>query len=671
MLSLATRALFILSVLAVGTESISDPCSPEAHGELNQKERSTGYTVQYPATPLCDISLQPGWYRFTSAAGGMMPEICPSRLQCGTVAPVWMNGSHPSVADGMVSRQACANFHSDASSSTAHPCCEHSVHIGVKNCGDFYVYYLQPTPTCPVAYCAEAFPQIDTDPVLSGPKVVGRSFHFSCRINYPAHDPDLAFEVLWTFDGQPDPNIPAQTLRDPAREAQLDGALLQGHLGTNVGCQIRARYMTHVNMSSPWLKSQTYWAGIREQQTHVTISEKEETKNVTLVSTIPILCDHDAVCCLTLKVDVDGPRDNVVTAHACVYELCSEDWDPARQEARVDVPITASKDQILDGDKDLMLAFEDILSSGGGPYLRAFDGFRPGNVPVDAVDADTKSCSWIADPHVHAMNLLGTFGLYKVGDYTMIENPNRHMEARTWPCNEGRATCICGVTIREKDDVIRINQCDQPFGGHHTSPTVRVASGLREGTVIRRSTDGNQITVYLPSGMEVKVEAAPTALNAYLTVPSSDAGGARGICGTFDGISGNEFTRRDGGTESECSGDLCVPERFTESWKNPPNSSLFETLPPRTDDMYVPRFCSCDKDVQGQPRINCTARGDIPRHTLKCSGCPEVQGPLPSFMDPAQAWSRRRSAGLYYVDLDQPDPAFDVQSFREAVKATG
>ena len=72
--------------------------------------------------------------------------------QCGTVVPVWLNGTHPSVADGMVSRQACANF--ETGSSVVHKCCEHSLQIGVKNCKDYYVYYLKATPSCPISYCA-------------------------------------------------------------------------------------------------------------------------------------------------------------------------------------------------------------------------------------------------------------------------------------------------------------------------------------------------------------------------------------------------------------------------------------------------------------------------------------------------------------------------------------
>ena len=66
--------------------------------------------------------------------------------QCGTLSPVWMNGTHPSVSDGIVSRQVCADTGLGS-------CCDSSLQIGVKNCVSFFVYYLYPTPACPMAYC--------------------------------------------------------------------------------------------------------------------------------------------------------------------------------------------------------------------------------------------------------------------------------------------------------------------------------------------------------------------------------------------------------------------------------------------------------------------------------------------------------------------------------------
>nr|KAG5690268.1 hypothetical protein BaRGS_018620 [Batillaria attramentaria] len=75
--------------------------------------------------------------------------------------------------------------------------------------------------------------------------------------------------------------------------------------------------------------------------------------------------------------------------------MCSTDWNPTRNEASIQVPIVAAKDHINDGNKDLLLRFETLLSSGGGPYQAAFDG---------------------------------TYNFYKVGDYTLYENPKRDLE---------------------------------------------------------------------------------------------------------------------------------------------------------------------------------------------------------------------------------------------------
>ena len=65
--------------------------------------------------------------------------------------PIWMNGTHPSSSDGTVARTACVNF-GDGSETAA--CCEHHITIGVKNCGNYFVYFLAPPQACPVAYCA-------------------------------------------------------------------------------------------------------------------------------------------------------------------------------------------------------------------------------------------------------------------------------------------------------------------------------------------------------------------------------------------------------------------------------------------------------------------------------------------------------------------------------------
>lgn len=93
----------------------------------------------------CDGSLGPGWFRFQGAAGTKLPTSCVPRYRCGTHAPGWLNGAHPKVTDGKVTRRVCFHWSSN--------CCRWSVNIQVRNCGSFYVYHPSGTPTCKLRFC--------------------------------------------------------------------------------------------------------------------------------------------------------------------------------------------------------------------------------------------------------------------------------------------------------------------------------------------------------------------------------------------------------------------------------------------------------------------------------------------------------------------------------------
>ena len=114
------------------------------YASLNSRNRriTYPYNLYY-----CDYGIGPGWFRFERSAGTRMPTSCPPTRRCGSYAPGWLNGSHPTVADGQVSRQVC--FHSNGN------CCYWSSNIKVGNCSSYYVYYLSGTPNgqCHLRYC--------------------------------------------------------------------------------------------------------------------------------------------------------------------------------------------------------------------------------------------------------------------------------------------------------------------------------------------------------------------------------------------------------------------------------------------------------------------------------------------------------------------------------------
>ena len=97
--------LLLLPVSSLGR----DPC--HSYSELNNPYRSIAYVAAVGVdTMICDEDVISGWYRFVNEVGGEMPEFKADIYHCGTVAPIWMQGSHPSVADGEVNRTACVNF---------------------------------------------------------------------------------------------------------------------------------------------------------------------------------------------------------------------------------------------------------------------------------------------------------------------------------------------------------------------------------------------------------------------------------------------------------------------------------------------------------------------------------------------------------------------------------
>ena len=103
---------------------------------LSEADRAQGNAE--PPHDRNDRSLVTGWYRFQGAAGDQMPDRCVFKYRCGTKRPGWLNGAHPTVAEGVVKRQVCHNDYSD--------CCWLTSIIKVKNCGSYYVYELHRLP---------------------------------------------------------------------------------------------------------------------------------------------------------------------------------------------------------------------------------------------------------------------------------------------------------------------------------------------------------------------------------------------------------------------------------------------------------------------------------------------------------------------------------------------
>lgn len=99
---------------------------------------------------MCDANVTwDGWYRlFLNNQSAQMPDICVPENSCGTLAPLWLNGQHPTIEDGVVNRNVCGSWMND--------CCYFKPdYIQVKACpGNYYVYEFKNPHNCSLGYCA-------------------------------------------------------------------------------------------------------------------------------------------------------------------------------------------------------------------------------------------------------------------------------------------------------------------------------------------------------------------------------------------------------------------------------------------------------------------------------------------------------------------------------------
>uniref|UniRef100_A0A8C1X4M7 Si:ch73-181m17.1 n=1 Tax=Cyprinus carpio TaxID=7962 RepID=A0A8C1X4M7_CYPCA len=133
------------------TEAIPfDPCYN--YTVLDDSWRST--SNHHSSSILCDVYVSwVGWYRlFIGGQSAQMPDTCVDKYSCSTHAPLWLNGQHPQVEDGVVTRNICGHWGNDCCYFQSNP-------IKVKACpGNYYVYeFVQPN-FCYGTYCAAPTP---------------------------------------------------------------------------------------------------------------------------------------------------------------------------------------------------------------------------------------------------------------------------------------------------------------------------------------------------------------------------------------------------------------------------------------------------------------------------------------------------------------------------------
>ena len=84
---------------------LADPCYN--YHNLSDANRKSSYVTPLHGSVFCDYPLTERWYRFVGAAGTKMPTMHVPANRCRTNWLGWLDGAHPIVEDGEVSRTVC------------------------------------------------------------------------------------------------------------------------------------------------------------------------------------------------------------------------------------------------------------------------------------------------------------------------------------------------------------------------------------------------------------------------------------------------------------------------------------------------------------------------------------------------------------------------------------
>ena len=84
----------------------SFPLECQNYQTLSTEGRKNTYISSQTAEGItgCDNNLGPAWFPFQGAAGTQMATSCVQPYSCGTHSTGWLNGAHPTVNEGQVTR---------------------------------------------------------------------------------------------------------------------------------------------------------------------------------------------------------------------------------------------------------------------------------------------------------------------------------------------------------------------------------------------------------------------------------------------------------------------------------------------------------------------------------------------------------------------------------------
>uniref|UniRef100_A0A673NCA8 Si:dkey-30e9.7 n=1 Tax=Sinocyclocheilus rhinocerous TaxID=307959 RepID=A0A673NCA8_9TELE len=620
-------------------------CSRGGYTVLQSPYRSTRFSSQQLLQSalqelVCDHSLSPGWYQFQIFdKPARMPTKCVEVNHCGTQAPVWL-----SLAEGetlprpleVKQMTACATWQFLGSASK--DCCLFRLPVTVRNCGEFYVYLLQPTQGC-MGYCAEGksmnlnensdgtcrvfvnSPSELQPPSSAIPLIVaelsGSSVFLKCKFADSSGNSSLGYVVTWWRllpEGTRE-ELRKDTTIETFAFIELDGINLR--LGDRIHCSCTSFFLESPDMQSLPVESEEFYAGIQVCLT-VSISEDGREYELTVESTVPLPCSSQR-CTLLLHLTSSNQGDEKGLGVDLVLSSCEVELSqtPCHKGvcSQASVHYSAVTDIWNDGDRSTEIHIKPIISTN---FL--WNGYTPQSVQILVKDVPSAHCYTFTDPHIITFDGR-RYDNYQIGTFVLYRSTARPFEVhvRQWECAGMTAhptSCVCGFAARDGGYVVTYDMCNGLVGETKPRLSVKNRDLLKSGIRVNESYQGRKVTITFLSGAFVRVDVADWGMSLTVRAPGSDQGHTEGLCGTFDGKPMNDY-HKEGGQSVEDS------TSFINAWRLTPSSSLFDKIPIYESNSSLPEYCQCQQEKHQ------SSSGASPQSTVssKCSSSTRIQSP--------------------------------------------
>lgn len=615
-----------------------DPCNPGNNRLLDEPTRSVDYPLGPNDPDLCDRRLlDEGWYRIPE--NGNIAIECPAMLRCGSLYPVWLNGTLP-VGGQRVTLNACQRGFLK--------CCENTFSVEVQNCNDFNVFFLRTIPACPGRYCTVGPPapcppgtasetgfapcQPLTISFSVSPKVEAyipsfdttsehRHLAFRCQVSMPTKYRQYVFDITWYINM----NKIAHKGPMPYNKLESDGVLHRtdwdSHpngpkvLGFWVMCGIRAR-QSSVSVPTPYNNSKEFYAGAEIEKTSFTVKSGKEV-TIKIKSLVPVACVniHGHMTC-NIEIELFSLKDQFQSRPANCNEslsdeeikmsksTCSIAFDGTKWQNYHTFKLQTLSDQALRSSYTCsakLIAKSNIDTLWQNyqlpeVYLHVFNEERPHS-----------SCYSINDPHLSTFDGR-SFTTHEQGEFVLFRHRTKPIEVHTiqrWE-NHKKWASNCAILLRASTDLFVIYGCNSPT--RWIARRLNCDSGNQYLEVFER---GKDFEIIMPTGTRLKVYVKTTWLNIHVTISPSDWEQTEGLCGTYNGNQGDDFVNRNG--------DIVQQAEFISSWKVPGSQSLFMARS-RTEKMKTEvLYCSCYNksvisDIQNNVKdtADCTWKESLP-----------------------------------------------------------